>query len=106
MFRKEHLLSYFAILLMGLITLSEVSLLLSDEQAEETKEELKEEIKEKVNEREIVLLLASIDLSITKHSTFRFLDFPADNYLIKQPHRAYTGASFVVEHCCLKIPFC
>ncbi|MEP1033537.1 hypothetical protein [Ekhidna sp.] len=108
MFRKEHLLNYFAILLMGLITLSEVSLLLSDEQAEETKEEreLKEEVKEKETEREIVLLLGSFDLASATHFNFRFLAHLADDYLIKLPHRARTGASLVIQHCCLKIPFC
>lgn len=108
MFRKEHLLNYFAIILMGLITLSEVSLLLSDEQAEETKEEreLKEEVKEKETEREIVLLLGGLDLASIKHATFRFLADTPDDYLIKQPHRPSAGASLVIKHCCLKIPFC
>ncbi|MEQ8905212.1 hypothetical protein [Ekhidna sp.] len=108
MFRLEHLIKYFAILMMTLITVSEVCLLLSDEQAEETKEEreLKEEVKEKEGEREIVLLLANLDLSFTTPFVFRFLSTSPHDYLLKQPRRSTDHVSLVVLFCSLKIPFC
>jgi len=108
MFRKEHVLNYIAIILMALITISEVSLLLSDEQAEETKEEreLKEELKEKEGEKEFVLLPGCLDLSAVTPFTFQFLAKTVDSDLIKQPKTGYMGQSLFIVFCSLKIPFC
>lgn len=108
MVRKEQLLNYFAIFLIGIITLSEVTLLLSDEQAEQTKEEreLKEELKEKEGEKETILLLGGLDLASVAPYTFLFLSKNASDYLIKRPFASFSGSSLFIVFCCLKIPFC
>ncbi|WP_420316173.1 hypothetical protein [Ekhidna sp.] len=108
MFRLEHLIKYFSILMVTLITVSEISLMLSDEQAEESKEEreLKEEVKEKEGERKIVLLLANLDLASTTPFVYRFLSNSPHDYLLKQPRRLSNHVSMVVLFCSLKIPFC
>ena len=108
MFRKEHILNFIAIFLMALITISEVSLLLSDEQAEETKEEreLKEELKEKEGEKEFVLLLGCLDLSAVAPPSFQFLSDAGDIELLKQPRAGFLGQSLFLVFCSLKIPFC
>lgn len=108
MLRKDHILSFLAFVLMVFITISEVSLLLSDELAEESKEEreLKEETKEKEGEREIVLLLANLDLASTTPFIYKFLSSSPHDYLLKQPRRSAEQVSIVVLLCTLKIPFC